>query len=247
MNVSLYQAAAAMNASAQWQEVIASNLAATSVPGFRKDVVSFSAIEAGMMPAEGPSGREQFQMPTASTAINFSPGEYRQTGRNTDVAIEGQGFFEVELPDGRLGYTRDGEFGLNSSGKLVTKDGYLVMGDGGPFQVDLSNSKPLAVSASGEVSQGADVKGRFKVVNFNHPQLLQRAGGYFFADSPDIQLEPVDKVRLKPGALEGANTSPMSEMNSLLTAMRMFETNSRLLQMQDQHLERVTRELTPTG
>lgn len=246
MNVSLYQAAAAMNANARWQESISSNLAASSVPGFKKDEITFSAIEAGVMPAEGPNGRLASLMPKAGTGVNFKAGEFRHTGVNTDVAIEGSGFFEVQMPDGQLAYTRDGQFGLNSTGQLVTKDGYLVMGDGGPIQIDVNNPEPLRFAATGEASQGADARGRLAVVDFNNPQLLARGGGYFFAGAPGLETRPVDQVALRPESIEAANTSPMSEMTSLITSMRLFEANSRLLQMQDQHLERTVRDLATT-
>jgi len=244
MNVSLYQAAAAMNANARWQETISSNLAASSVPGFKKDEITFSAIEAGLMPVDGPNGRQPFQLPMAGSGINFQPGEYRYTGRETDVAIEGEGFFEIELPGGQLAYTRDGEFGLNAQGQLVNKDGHLVMSDGGPIQIDLNNPEPLTIANTGEVSQGIDVKGRLKVVTFADPQQLERGGGYFFTGPNGPQAETPENITLRPKSIEAANTSPMSEMTALLTSMRLFETNSRFMQMQDQHMERTVRDLS---
>ncbi len=247
MNVSLYQAAAAMNANARWQEVISSNLAASSVPGFKKDEISFSAVEAGLMSVDGPNGKIPFQMPKATNGVNFEPGEYRHTGNNTDVAIDGPGFFEVQMPDGQSAYTRDGQFGLNSTGQLVSKDGHLVMSEGGPIQVDLSNPEPLQFSKTGEVSQGAVTKGKLKVVDFNNPQLLERGGGYFFAGAPGLEVQPVSAVAIRPESIEAANTSPMTEMTALLTSMRMFETNSRLMQMQDQHMEKTVRDLSPNS
>jgi len=243
MNVSLYQAAAAMNANARWQETISSNLAASSVPGFKKDEVTFSAIEAGLMPVDGPNGRLSFQLPKASAGINFQPGEFRHTGNPTDVAIDGPGFFEVQMPDGQLAYTRDGQFGISPTGQLVNKDGHVVMGEGGPIQIDLSNPDPLRFATTGEASQGPDSKGRLKIVEFNDPQLLARGGGYFFAGAAGLEAGPADRAAIRPEAIEGANTSPMSEMTALLTSMRLFETNSKFMQMQDQHMERTVRDL----
>lgn len=243
MNVSLYQAAAAMNANARWQETISSNLAASSVPGFKKDEITFSAIEAGLMPVEGPDGQLPFSMPRTGAAINFRPGEFRHTGVKTDVAIDGPGFFEVQLPDGQLAYTRDGQFGISATGQLVNKDGHVVMGEGGPIQIDLTNSDPLTFSATGEASQGPDSKGRLKIVEFNDPQLLARGGGYFFAGAAGLEASPAERVKVRPESIEAANTSPMAEMTALLTSMRMFETNSRFMQMQDQHMERTVRDL----
>ena len=146
-----------------------------------------------------------------------------------------------------MAYTRDGEFGFNSRGQLITKDGSLVMGDGGPFQMDLNLGAPLSISATGEVSQGDEKMGNLKVVSFNDPQLLQRSGSYFFAGSPNIVTQAVDTVRLRPGSIEGSNTSPMSEMTNLITSMRMFETNNKLMKMQDERMGKVIQDLSAGG
>lgn len=108
MNVSLYQAASALSASARWQEVVSQNLASASTPGYKKQDLSFSAIQAGVMPAQG--GGVAVAFPHATSTTSFQPGEVRATGVNTDVAIEGPGFFQVQLPNGATGYTRDGDF-----------------------------------------------------------------------------------------------------------------------------------------
>ncbi len=244
MNIGMFQAAAAMNANSKWQDAIASNLAAGSVPGFKKNETSFEAVQAGMMSGGGAGASGSYMLPRSSMGVNWSNGEFRHTGVNTDVAIDGPGFFEVQLQDGSMAYTRDGEFGLNSRGQLITKDGSLVMGEGGPFQVDLNLGAPISISAIGEVSQGNETMGKMKVVGFNDPQLLQRSGSYFFAGSPGLVAVPVDDIRLRPESIEGSNTQPMAEMTNLITSMRMFETNSKLLKMQDERLGKVIQDMS---
>src|SRR5437764_128357 len=150
MNVSLYQAAAALNANSRWQESIAENLAASSIPGFKKQELSFSAIAGGMMSAST-QHPQRFALPHAATATNFSAGELKFTGAKTDVALEGHGFFAVQMPDGTTAYTRDGEFQMNASGQLVTKQGHPVLGEAGPIQLDPTTSAPVSISATGEV------------------------------------------------------------------------------------------------
>ncbi len=237
MNVSLYQAAAAMNANARWQEMITENLAAGSVPGFRKQDISFATVEAGL-------GTSRHLMPVARTATNFQQGSVRPTGNPTDLALEGNGFFEVQLPNGAHAYTRDGEFQLNAQGQLVTKQGYTVVSNSGPLQFDVNNPAPISVSPAGEVSQGSDNKGRLHLVEFAQPQQLTAIGqGYFLADDPAAQPIDASATSVRQGYLEASNTSPTIEMASLITAMRMFETNQKVMQMQDERMGKAINEL----
>jgi flagellar basal body rod protein FlgG len=242
MNVSLYQAASALNAMDRWQETIAENLASSSVPGFRKQEFSFAATQAGIQ--AGPKGAGHVLMPVGVGATNFQPGEFRMTGVKTDVAIDGPGFFEVQLPKGGSAYTRDGEFQINAQGQLVTKEGHAVLGEGGPIQLDLNNHAELSISASGEVSQGAELKGRLKLTEFNDPSLLTRVnGGYFMANNPNGSGAPAVRSTVRQAFLETANTSVVLEMANLMTAMRTFEANQRMAQLHDERLGRAINEL----
>jgi flagellar basal-body rod protein FlgG len=248
MNVSLYQAAAAMNAQARWQEVITQNLAAGSVPGYRKQDVSFSAVQAGLDPTSANLVGSRYLIPAATAATNFEGGEIRATGNQMDFAIEGPGFFEVQLAGGQHGYTRDGEFSLNAQGQLVTKQGYVVLGDGGPIQMDPNSSSPITVSASGDVSQGDQARGHIHVVEFSQPRSLTSiGGGYFLADHAGANPATASTSTIRQGFLEASNSSPTVQMASLITAMRMFEANQKVLQMQDERMGRVITDLGATS
>ena len=101
MDVSIYQAAAAMNATARWQEVISANLASSQIPGFKKQDLSFSSVQAGHhqhSQLHSPLNRQHFTMPLAGTSNNFKPGELHPTGTATDLALDGPGFFEGKCP-----------------------------------------------------------------------------------------------------------------------------------------------------
>jgi flagellar basal-body rod protein FlgG len=238
MNVSLYQAAAALNANSRWQEIISNNLAAGSIPGYKKQEVSFAAVQAGHA-----AGSSPIAMPHAAGATNFRQGDLKATGVNTDVALEGPGFFTIQMLDGSTAYTRDGEFHLNSSGQLVTKQGHLVLGDGGPIQMDINNRAPLSIASSGEVSQGTDVKGRLQVVDFTEPQRLTAIGHGYFTAAPDAETREALETTLRQGFIEAANVSAALEMTQLITAMRMFEANQRVIQVQDERMGQVISEL----
>ena len=247
MNISLYQAASALNANSRWQEVIAENMAASSVPGYKRQDVSFQAFAAGLVPPVGETTATQgsvWTMPAGVTHTNFAPGEMRYTGHQTDLGISGAGFFEVQMPNGGLSYTRDGEFQINGNGQLTTKQGYPVMGDGGPIQVDRASVDPITVSADGVVSQGNVIRGTLKIVEFNKPELLSPiTGGMFVARDPNLQIASNSTPNVRQFYLEQANTTAVSEMANMITVMRASESNQRIIQMEDERMGRAISEL----
>ena len=252
MNVSLHSAASAMTSNLRWQEIITENLAASSVPGFKKQEMILTAVQpagAPMAETAGSAG-SQFLMPRAVVSTNFAPGQFRYTGLNTDVGVEGAGFLEVQLPDGTLAYTRDGELHLDEAARLVTKQGFEVLGDGGPIQFDLdaggSLQDSISIAPGGEVAQASELRGRLRIVEFNDPTLLRPiGGGLFLAQEPGLIESENPASTLRQRWLEQANTSPVTEMASLLTAMRAFETSQRVVQMQDERMGKTIAELTP--
>ena len=247
MNVGLYQAAAAMNANARWQEMISGNLAASAVPGFKKQEMSFAAIQAGLMPhgdVRNAGAPMPFALPGASPFTNFSGGELKATGVGTNMALEGPGFFQVQLPGGSTAYTRDGEFQLNAQGQLATKQGYLVLGESGPIQFDLNNGAPISISPTGEISQGGEVKGTLKIGSFQNASLLSPIGNGLFEDrDPSSKPGQGPKPTVRQGWIEAANTSATTEMANLITAMRSFEANQRVVQLHDERMGKVISEL----
>ncbi len=243
MNVSFSQATAALDAQSRWQELIAENLAASSVPGFKKHEISFAAVEAGLKQSAA-GGAGTFLMPQPEFGTNFQAGPIRPTGVKTDLAIDGPGFFTVQLPDGSTAYTRAGEFHIDAEGQLVTKSGYAVLSDGGPLQLDPKNSSPLSIASNGKVSQGSDPVGTLRLVEFKDPKVLTPlSGSYFKTASADVQGESATKSSLQQGYLEGSNASPVAEMANLIAAMRLFEANQRVLQSQDERMGKAISEL----
>lgn len=247
MDVSLYQAAAAMNASTRWQEVISDNLAAGQIPGFKKQDLSFDAVAAGYMPRN--AGTQRFAMPLAKATTNFQAGELETTGVPTDLAVDGAGFFQAQMPDGTLGYTRDGQFRISTTGQLITQQGLPVMGDSGPIQLDVNNPAPMKIANSGEVSQGNAVKGRLQVWEFDNPNALTVTGaGLFVNNDPSVQPAASTASKIRQGLLEGSNTSTMAEMGNLITAMRFFESNQKVVQMEDDRVGHLITEVgNPSG
>lgn len=243
MDVSLYQAAAAMNATAKWQELIAENLTTAPISGGRKREVQFSDVQAGL-DSNVTGGSGGYVIPTANTVTNFQPGELHVSSNPMDFALEGPGFFTVQMPGGQLAYTRGGEFQLNAKEQLVTNQGYPVLSDSGPIQFNPNSSAPVTISTTGEISQGQERKGRLKIVEFNNPNSLTMIGAQDFqSNTPAAEPIPATSTKVRQGFLEAANTSATTEMSGLVTAMRMFEANQKVMQMQSDRMSRTITEL----
>jgi len=249
MNVSLYQAAAAMNAQQRWQEMITENLSGGTVPGFRKQVVSFADVAATSSVNMNGVSSSNFLIPVARTSTSFQQGEIRPSGEPTDFAIDGPGFFQVQLPTGDKGYTRDGQFQLDAKGQLVTKQGYPVLGNSGPIKFDPNNAAPLTVSATGQITQAGVQKGQLQLVEFANPgQLTPTSGGCLIADQPGTTPMPAGiQTTVHQGFLEAPNSSPTVDMSSLINAMRIFEANQKVLQTQDDRMGRAIADLSGTA
>ena len=243
MDISLYQAASAMNASSRWQEVIAENLDASQIPGFKKQDLSFSAVQAGYQARSqmnSPFGARHFTMPLATSTTNNQAGELRPTGVATDLALDGPGLFEVQMPDGRKGYTRSGGFHVSAQGQLVTIQGLPVMGEAGALVFDASNSGPISVASSGEVSQGGVLKGRLKISEFSGPGALVPTGtGLFVAADPAVQPRAASATTVRQGFAESSNASSITEMVNLISASRLFEANQKVIVAADDRMGRL--------
>jgi len=247
MNVSLYQAAAALTANSQWQDVISENLASSSVSGFRKQSLTTAAVQAGLLPVSGqngPGAPKFFSMPKADISVSFKTGQMDFTGDDKNVGIDGPGFFQVELAGGTQAVTRDGEFQINGKGNLVTKEGYLVMDNSGnAIKLDPHNHNSLIINANGQIKQGDQVKGTIGLTDYENPELLKQTDGvYFIADDPKLVTKPATGS-MREGFVEAANTTALSEMSDMMTAMRTFEANQHVIQIQDDRMNKAITEL----
>ncbi|MCS7091458.1 MAG: flagellar hook basal-body protein [Verrucomicrobiota bacterium] len=248
MNVSLYQAAAAMNAHARVQDLITQNLAMSGVPAARRWETSIATVPGGYASGAPQVPGHQFHIPRVMVGTNFSQGELTPSESPTDVAIDGPAFFEVQLPDGTLAYTRRGQFHIDAQGYLVTYQGHRVMGLNGPIQLDPSTSAPVTITPEGRILQGQEPRGQLRLVEFNDPRRLRPLpGGVFLAQDPALIARPATQSRVLQGTQEASNISPLHEMASLITTLRLFEANQRVLQAQDERMGRIIAELGNPG
>lgn len=254
MNMSLYQAAAALEGAQQRQNVIAENLAASNIPGFKRHNVGFHAVNAAQFSHAMQSANKtqlQFMLPKIIGHIDFKQGTLVRTGDTNSLAIDGPGFFAINGPNNETIYTRDGTFHVNKDGQLVTKDGSLMRqaGGGGPIVVSTTTNAPIAISPDGMVSQGGAPLGQIEVMNFAKEdlKLLKRIGaGYFIPNgATPVAIDPKE-TKIAQGFLEGSNTSPMHEMSELMSTLRHFEANQKIMKVHDEHMGRLIRELGNT-
>jgi flagellar basal body rod protein FlgG len=268
VNVSLYQAAAAMDASSRWQEAVSENLAEISRPGFKKHDISFSSIVAGKMEKPFESivkttnaagvesqstviGEKPFQLPKPRLTTNFEQGPVQSTQLKTDIALIGDGFLEVQDQKGNTFFTRDGELKLLTTGELVTKEGYTT----GLQLNDANQLGTLVISKNGTASQAGEQIGQLQLVAFKDPIKLTRiSGAYYRANDPNDPGTPVENLtpkdkgytQVEHGFLEQSNSSSLSEMTNLIRSLRHFEANQQVIRAHDQRLGQAIQALANT-
>jgi flagellar basal-body rod protein FlgF len=214
-------------------DVIANNLANMQTGGFRSSEMLF---EEHLMPvaeattAAAPADEDISFVMDRGTLIDFSPGQFKQTGNALDVAIDGEGWFVVDTQDGER-YTRNGAFMLNDEGTLVTASGDPVIGDGGPVTFD-ERDGAISIAADGTISTEVGDKGRLRVVAFADESELEAAGANVF--SSEAQPQDAENVQVRQGMVEGSNVKPIIEMTRMIEASRAYTSLSSMLERIDE-------------
>lgn len=251
---SLYSSAAGMNSQQLNLDVIANNLANVNTTGFKKNKIEFQDLLYQTTRAAGsdqgggnllPAGIQIGHGSRAvSTAKIFSQGDVTKTSAEMDVAIEGQGFFQVQLPDSTLGYTRDGAFKMAQDGTIRTNDGLLVQGGFGNIPAGTTN---ISIAASGMVTtfSGTNKTSTFQasLARFANPAGLTSMGGNVYAESDASGTAELGNPgengfgRLQQGYLEMSNVKVVEEMVNLIVAQRAYEVNSKAVQAADEMMQ----------
>lgn len=242
MNIGLYQSAASLSALERWQDVVTQNITSSQVPGFKKRTIEFSSMEMGSLQADtkarmGSGDGKPSSFPVTTMGISFRPGESIPTRNVLDFAIEGDGFFQVQMPDGSRGFTRAGGMHLNAARTLVTMDEYPVLNQAGSPITLQAEAGSMAVSADGAITQGATQLGSLGVVRFNDTSKLMPSGGGMYV-LKDKSVEPIqiDKPQLMQGYIEGSNVAPLQEMIALVQIARSYEANQKIITANDQNV-----------
>ena len=252
---SLFSAATGMNAQDLNVSVIANNLANVNTVGFKKSRPEFQDLLYQNLRLVGTLSPNGNQVPTGAQlglgvktgAIQkiFIQGDFIQTQASLDVAIQGNGFFQISVPDGRIAYTRSGAFKLDNTGQMVTADGLPLEPSITipPDALDISIDPQGSVSVIQPGDTAPTIVGTIQLATFQNPAGLQAKGFNLFQET-DASGTPTignpasdDRGTLQQGFLELSNVSVVEEMVSLITAQRAYEVNSRTVQTADEMLQ----------
>lgn len=249
MSISIQQAASAMRAYEQWHETIAGNMSASNVPGFKGTKFAITAEDTENLGQGSEMGLDptakKFLFPKGDVQLDFSPGLIRQTGSPTHLALGEMGFFELQLPDGRTAYTRDGEFHLNMSGEMVSKQGYPVVGDRGVITLEEDTGLHFTVASDGSISEkGSEPSQKVRVVSIaDLSKLNPIGGGNYTIEDPSVDVEEFEQANIQQNHLEQSNVSAMEQMTQMIQVMRAHEATHHVIQQHDQRLGKLINEL----
>ena len=254
---SLWIAKTGMEAQQMQLDTISNNLANVSTNGYKRSHAVFEDLIYQNLRQSGANSSEQTQLPTGlqvglgvrpvATSRIYSQGNLQQTTNNLDLAIKGNGFFQVTMPDGTTNYTRDGALQVDSQGRLVTATG-LPLANGVTVPV---NATSVAIAADGTVTvqipgtTAPQTAGTIALANFLNPAGLEPKGQNLYAESP-ASGQPSSGTpgangmgSLMQGFVETSNVNVVQELVTMIQTQRAYEMNSKAIQTSDQMLQKL--------
>ena len=253
MNLSMYSAATGMEAQQINLNTISNNIANVNTVGFKKAKVEFQDLfyqnqaPAGVESGDGnvtPTGVEFGNgAEVISTAKVFTQGQMTQTGAEFDLAIQGDGFLEVQRPDGEIVYTRDGALKVGPDGRVMTSSGLPVLSG---FQPMPAGTTSVSISAGGDVTVIAATgtqSYRLQLSRFPNPSGLESLGGNLYQETAASGLPETGSPgedgygTVLQGYLEASNVNVVEEMVNMILAQRAYEMNSKSIQTSDEMLQ----------
>jgi len=260
-NAALHVARTGLDAQNLRMRVIANNLANVNTTGFKRDRASFETLAYQSIVAPGaPSSAENKYATGLSvgtgvamngTARIETQGSLTTTGNALDMAIEGGGYFQVTMPDGRIAYTRDGNFNLSPEGTIVTSDGM-------PLQPQIQvpeGAESITIGGDGTVSAKLAGQtevtelGKIETARFINPAGLESLGNNLLAETPASGAPQVGapgldgRGAIRSGSLESSNVNVVEELVDMIETQRAYEVNSKMISATDQMLQYVNQQL----
>ena len=248
----LYSSAAGMQSQQTNLDVIANNLANVSTTGYKKNKVEFQDLLYQTTRSAGAEQGAGNRLPTglqvghgsrlAATSKIFTTGELTQTGERLDVAVQGDGFFEVQMADGSRAFTRDGAWKTDAEGRLTTNDGLPLQG----FQPIPPGTTDISIAPDGTVTTkgaGGQQTFRVQIARFVNPSGLESLGGNLYRESEASGTAELGNPgengfgSLRQGYLEMSNVKVVEEMVNLIVAQRAYEVNSKAVQASDEMMQ----------
>ena len=254
---SLFTSATGMKAQQRYVDNIANNLANVNTTGFKQSRIDFQDLIYNTIVAPGSESVQGYVVPSGlqmgtgvrevSTTKIFAQGRPEATGRDFDLAIQGQGFFQITHPArNETVYSRDGAFRLNAQGQLVTVDGFVVTPQitipSGTIQVTIG-SDGTVWAVPGSNPQSRTNVGQLSLVTFSNPAGLSSLGHNLYAETPASGTPTTGTPggggfgEIAQGQLEGSNVDVVTELVNLIVAQRAYEINSRAISVSDKMLE----------
>jgi flagellar basal-body rod protein FlgG len=255
---SLWIAKTGMDAQQTQLDVISNNLANVGTNGYKRQVAQFQDLLYQNLRQAGASSSQQTQLPTGlqlgtgvqlvSTPRIFTQGNLQQTGSQFDMAVNGNGFFQVQMPDGTTAYTRDGTFHVDSAGQLVTSSGFALS----PAVTIPPTAQSVTIGADGTVSitlpgQSASQNvGAVQLAGFINPAGLESKGQNLFAETaasgtPSANTPGTNGLgTLQQGYVETSNVNVVEELVSMIQTQRAYELNSKAISTSDQMLAKLS-------
>lgn len=255
MQAALWVAKTGLAAQDAKMATISNNLANVNTVGFKRDRVAFEDLFYQLERQPGAQQDQQNQLPTGIQVGNgvrivgtqkvFTEGNFETTGQDLDMAIVGEGFFQIELPSGEIAYTRNGQFNRNSDGLMVNSDGLPLVPQ---IQIP-ENALAISVGTDGTVTAkvAGDAQpqelGQITTVNFTNPAGLEAMGGNLYretaASGQPQEGVPGDEAlgAIKQKTLEGSNVSVVEEMVNMIATQRAYEMNAKVVSSTDQMLK----------
>lgn len=248
----LYTAAMGMNVQAKRLDIIANDLANTNTSGYKKDVAVVASFKEeylmrlndteNFIPNNGRIGKITYGAKIDEIYTDFTQGSVISTSLETNVALQGEGFFVVQTPNG-LAYTRDGNFTVSQEGGLVTKEGYAVMGQEGAISLGeeyMGSASKLTIQNNGDVYVDSAYIDTLDLASFEDTKGLTKMDDNLFTGA-GARKEFTGSVL--QNFLETANVNPVSAMVDMITVARAYETNQKMIQTQDNILSKAVNEL----
>lgn len=220
------------------------NVANMATPAFKKNVMTTESFSESVRLLERSAALGKLALkgavPSINQSIDFTAGTLKHSGNPLDLAIEGNGFFQLQGPDGTY-YTKRGDFALDNSGKVLLSGTQMAL-NGSSGELRLLTPEPT-IDALGNVFENDQQVAKIKMVSFADTNQLTRLGNGVFAAGPSATLQEVEVPALRQGHLEASNTQPADEMLELIKLARHLEATQQVIRGYDDMLDTVLQDL----